>query len=223
MVFSALQNKLIISVQADAGDPLDDPFILAAIARSVVQGGAAGVRAGGPENIRAIRRAVDVPLIGLYKRPYPDSPVYITPTMREARQVAEAGCDVLALDATGQARPGGESLEVYFKMLRAEISVPLLADVSTLDEGLRAVDLGADIVATSLAGYTAYSRQLEGPDFQLIADLAARVSVPVIAEGRMRGPEDVRRALEVGAFAVVAGSMITRPGVITAHFVAGIP
>jgi N-acylglucosamine-6-phosphate 2-epimerase len=218
----SLRHRLIVSVQADAGDPLDYPHILAAMARSVVQGGAGAVRAGGPASIRAIRQSVTVPIIGLYKVDYPDSPVYITPTIKEARQVVAAGCDLLAVDATQQPRPGGESLDSYFRALKAEFSLPVVADVSTLDEGLRAADLGADMVATTLAGYTPYSRQPDGPDFQLAADLVARLNVPVIVEGRIRTPAEARHALELGAFAVVVGSMITRPGAITAYFLAGI-
>lgn len=218
----SLRHRLIVSVQADKGDPLDDPHILAAMARSVVQGGAGAVRAGGPANIRAIRQVVAVPIIGLYKVDYPDSPVYITPTIKEARQVVAADCDLLAVDATQQPRPGGESLDSYFRALKAEFSLPVVADVSTLDEGLRAADLGADMVATTLAGYTPYSRQPDGPDFQLAADLVTRLNVPVIVEGRIRTPAEARHALELGAFAVVVGSMITRPGAITAYFLAGI-
>src|SRR5690606_31851541 len=217
----SLRHRLIVSVQADAGDPLDDPHILAAMARAVVQGGAGAVRAGGPASIRAIRQAVDVPIIGLYKVDYPDSPVYITPTIKEARQVVAAGCDLLAVDATQQPRPGGESLDSYFRALKTEFSLPVVADVSTLDEGIRAADLGADMVATTLAGYTPYSRQLDGPDFQLAAALVARLNVPVMVEGRMRTPAEARHALELGAFAVVVGSMITRPGAITAYFLSG--
>lgn len=221
-LLDSLKGKLIVSVQADAGNPMDDPYILAAMAEAVVQGGAGAVRAGGPVNIRAIRDAVDVPIIGLYKVSYSDSPVYITPTMKEARLIVKAGCDMLAVDATRQPRPGGETLTAYFKALKSEFTLPIMADVSTLEEGRRAADLGADMVATTLAGYTPYSRQLDGPDFQLAEELVRALKVPVVVEGRIRTPHDVRRALECGAFAVVVGSMITRPGAITAYFATGL-
>ncbi len=221
-LITSLRGKLIVSVQADAGNPMDDPYILAAMAETVVQGGAAAVRAGSPVNIRAIRDAVDVPIIGLYKVSYADSPVYITPTMKEARLVVKAGCDVLAVDATQQPRPGGETLEAYFKALKSELTLPIMADVSTLEEGRRAADLGVDVVATTLAGYTPYSRQQEEPDFELVEALVRALKVPVIVEGRIRTPQEVRRALDCGAFAVVVGSMITRPGVITAYFASGL-
>ncbi|MBZ0300449.1 MAG: N-acetylmannosamine-6-phosphate 2-epimerase [Anaerolineae bacterium] len=221
-LLESLRHRLIVSVQADAGNPMDNPAILSAMAQAVEQGGAAAIRAGGPANIRAIRQKVQVPIFGIYKREYPDSPVYITPTLDEARQVVEAGCDVLAFDATRQSRPGGQTLEDFFQQLKAEFALPLMADVSTLDEGLQAESLGANLVATTLAGYTPYSRHLDGPDFLLVEDLVARLRVPLIVEGRIRDPEDARRALDLGAFAVVVGSMITRPGTITAHFVAGI-
>lgn len=218
-----LHHQLIVSVQADQGDPMDDPHILAAMAQAVVQGGAVALRAGGPANIRAMRQVVDVPLIGLWKVDYPDSPVYITPTMTEARQIVEAGCSILAVDGTSQPRPAGESLEAYLKALQSAFDVPVMADVSTLDEGLRAADLGADLVATTLSGYTPYSSRLEGPNFQLVADLAARLTIPVVAEGRIRTPADVRQMLDSGAFAVVVGSIITRPAVITRYFLNGMP
>jgi N-acylglucosamine-6-phosphate 2-epimerase len=218
----ALRHQLIVSVQADPGSPLDDPAILAALAQTVVQGGAAAIRASRPENIRAIRQAVSVPILGIYKYDYPDSPVYITPTIQEARLIVEAGCDILAVDATGQRRPNDEPLAAYFKSLRAAFSLPIMADISTLDEGLYAADLGADLVATTLAGYTPYSRHPDGPDFQLVEDLTTRLSVPVIVEGRIRTPQDVRRAFDLGAYAVVVGSMITRPAHITAYFATGL-
>ncbi len=219
---AALRHKLIVSVQADAGNPMDDPAILAAMAQTVAQSGAAAIRAGGPDNIRAMRAVVDLPLIGLWKVDYPDSPVYITPTMTEARQIVDTGVDVLAVDATQQPRPNGETLADYFKALKSEFDVPIMADVSTLEEGLRAADLGADLVATTLAGYTPYSQKSDGPDFQLLSDLEYRLDVPVILEGGVRTPDDVRQGLRHGAFAVVVGSMITRPGVITAYFAQGL-
>ena len=220
-LLDSLRGALIVSVQADAGNPLDDPYILAAMAKSVVQGGAGAIRAGSPDNISAIRRVADVPIIGIYKYTYPDTPVYITPTMKEARQVVDAGCDILAVDATRQVRPEGETLAGYFKQLKAAFSLPVMADISTLDEGLYAAELGADLVATTLAGYTPYSSRGDGPDLQLIEALASQLRVPVIAEGHIRSPDEARRALDAGAYAVVVGSMITRPGMITAHFLAG--
>lgn len=213
-----LRHNLIVSCQARDDEPLNDPYILAQLAKSAVLGGAKAIRANKPENIRAIRKAVDVPIFGIYKKDYPDSPVYITPTVDDAREIVEAGCDVLTVQMTDQPRPNGESLADFFQALRREFDLPIMADVSTLQEALAAAELGADIIATTMAGYTPYSRQLAGPDFQLIREITAAVSVPVIAEGRISTPNDVRQAFATGAYAVVVGTMITRPHVITAHF-----
>lgn len=216
-----LRGGLIVSCQADEGSPLRDARIMAAMAQAVVRGGARAIRANTPEHIAAIRQVVDVPIFGIFKQVHPDSAVYITPTLDAARQVVAAGCDVLTVDATDRPRPGGESVETFIAALKDVFCLPLMADISTLAEGQRAAALGADLVATTLAGYTPYSRQMKGPDLRLIAALAAALDVPVIAEGRFATPEQVRAALDAGAFAVVVGSMITRPGHITAYFVEG--
>lgn len=218
----ALRHKLIVSCQAEPGDPLDDPAILAAVAQSAVQGGAAAIRANSPTHIQAIRQVVDLPIFGIWKVDYPDSPVYITPTMTEAQQIVEVGCDVLTVDATRQERPNGETLADYFEALKSAFDLPIMADVSTLDEGLQAAALGADLVATTLSGYTPYSLQTDRPDFQLVSDLSYQLDIPVILEGRIRTPADVQEALGHGAFAVVVGSMITRPAHITAYFAQGL-
>lgn len=217
-----LRHSLIVSCQAGDNEPLNDPYILARMAKAAVLGGARAIRADKPANIRAIRQAVDVPIFGLFKKDYPDSPVHITPTLTEARAIVEAGCDILTVQATNQRRPSGETLADYLRALKREFSLPIMADISTLEEGITAAELGADIVATTMSGYTPYSRQLPGPDLQLIRELATAVSVPVIAEGRISTPDEARQALAMGAYAVVVGSMITRPQHITAYFVQGI-
>ena len=216
-----LRHTLIVSCQARPGEHLDNPSILAAMAQTVVQAGASAIRANGPANIRAIRQVVSVPIFGIFKREYDDSAVYITPTMREVHEIIEAGSDILTVDATNGPRPDGQSLEDFFQTLKEMCDLPIMADVSTAEEGIHAAELGADLVATTLAGYTPYSRQLNKPDFQLVRDLAESIKVPVIAEGRISTPEDARTMLDLGAYAVVVGSMITRPGHITQHFLTG--
>ena len=216
-----LKHSLIVSCQARPGEPLDYPSILAAMAQSAADNGASAIRANGPDNILAIRDAVSIPIFGIYKRDYPDSPVYITPTLQDAEAIVAAGCDVLTVEATNQPRPAGQSLENFFRALKQHFDIPIMADVSTYEEGVRAAELGADFVATTMAGYTPYSRQTPGADFDLVRDLAATLAIPVIAEGRIATPDDARKMLEVGAHAVVVGSMITRPGHITAYFVDG--
>lgn len=218
---TALKHSLIVSCQARPGEPLNHPAMLAAMAQSVAECGASAIRANGPENIRAIREVVQVPIFGIYKRDYTDSPVYITPTLEDAEAIMAAGCDVLTVEATNQPRPNGESIEDFFRTIKQQFDVPIMADISTYEEGIRAAELGADFVATTMAGYTPYSSKIPGPDLDLVRDLVAMLDIPVIAEGRISTPEDVRQMLALGAHAVVVGSMITRPGHITEYFVRG--
>ncbi|MBW4438644.1 MAG: N-acetylmannosamine-6-phosphate 2-epimerase [Pleurocapsa minor GSE-CHR-MK-17-07R] len=216
---SRVRGRLIVSCQALEDEPLHGSHIMARMALAAKVGGAAAIRANSPEDVRAIRALVDLPLIGLYKDG--DSGVYITPTVDHALQVADAGADIVALDATGRPRPNGDSLEAQIAAVHSRGKL-VLADVSTLDEALAAQALGADLAAPTLSGYTDYSPQLEGPDYALIQMMVRHLSIPVIAEGRVRTPEEARLALEYGAAAVVVGSAITRPQVITEQFVKGL-
>lgn len=213
-----LQGGLIVSCQALPDEPLHGAAIMARMALAAQQGGAVGIRANGPDDIAAIRAAVSLPIIGIYKDG--NDGVYITPTWQHARAVAEAGAAIIALDATQRPRPGGEQFGELADAIHTELHKLVMADVSTLDEGLAAEALGADLLSTTLSGYTPYSRQNATPDFDLVQSLAQRSGVPVIAEGRIRTPEDARRALDAGAFAVVVGGAITRPQSITNWFVA---
>ncbi|MFC1959778.1 putative N-acetylmannosamine-6-phosphate 2-epimerase [Chloroflexota bacterium] len=215
-----LRHKLIVSCQAEEGFPLNQPDRLAAMAVTVVRGGADAIRASEPENIRAMKQAVDVPIIGIYKKDYPGFAVRITPTIDEVAAIVEAGSDMIALDATDRPRPGDLSLPELFAAIRERYDVPIMADIATLEEGITAAKLGADVVATTLSGYTASSDQQPGPDIALIQALTAAVDVPVIAEGRIAAPDHVRAAFEAGAYAVVVGSIITRPHLITEPYVA---
>jgi N-acylglucosamine-6-phosphate 2-epimerase len=180
-----------------------------------------GIRANGPEDIAAIRAAVNLPIIGIYKVDLPGFAVRITPTLESARQVAAAGADILAVDATLRPHPDGLDFAARVQALKAMAHCPVMADVSNLEEGLAAEASGADIVATTLSGYTGPGPIPPGPDFGLIAALAHKVKVPVIAEGRFATPLQVAQALDAGAFAVVVGGAITRPQWITAQFVQG--
>jgi len=221
-VLKQISGGLIVSVQADAGEPLGRPEILAALAQACIQGGAVGIRACQPQNLAAIRRAVVVPVIGLIKRHSAESAVYITPTLSDCLAVADTGCEIIALDATPRARPDGEQLSEIVRQMRRLRSVLLMADVATLQEGRRAAELGFDLISTTLAGYTdENSRFIEyEPDYQLVIDLVRELGmrVPIIAEGRIWQPESARRLLDSGAYAVVVGSAITRPTVITRRF-----
>lgn len=215
-----LAGGLIVSCQAPDGDPLDGPDMMARMAKAAELGGAVGIRADGPGDIAAIRAGVALPIIGIYKIKDENTPVYITPTFASAQAVAKAGADIIAIDGTQRPRAGATSLQGLIEQIHAELHLPVMADVSTLDEGIQAARAGADIVATTLSGYTPYSRppQHYEPDFELIRELAGSVSVPVIAEGRFTRPEHVEMAFDAGAYAVVVGTAITRPQWIVEQF-----
>lgn len=217
-VLEALRGGLIVSCQAAGENPLTGADMMAKMARAAEMGGAVGIRANGPEDVRAIRAAVDLPVIGLYKQDHPGFDVYITPTWSAAGEVIEAGAEIVALDGTERPRPGGETLKDLIERIHGAGRL-VMADISTLEEGVRAAELGADLVGTTLSGYTPYSPQQEGPDLALVEALARKIAVPVIAEGRYWTPEDVNAALERGAFAVVVGTAITNPWKITERFV----
>lgn len=215
-----LKGGLIVSCQAPTGSPLNDPYIISALALTAEQHGAAGVRIKHADQIAATRARVQVPLIGLDKVEFADSPVYITPTFAIAERLAASGADIIATDATLRPRPNGETLDVLIRRIQDELNTPVLADIATLDEGLRAAACGAAFVATTLCGYTAESKGVPIPAFDLLEKLAARLTVPVICEGGVNTPAEVRRAFDCGAFAVVVGTAITGVDKLVAQFVA---
>lgn len=219
-----VQGKLIVSCQALPDEPLHGAFLMSRMALAASRGGAAGIRANSVEDIQAIRETVSLPIIALIKRAYPDAPeVYITPTLAEVDALAGCGVEVIALDATARPRPGGESLERLFAKARAKYPDQLfLADCATVEEGLRAARLGFDLVGTTLAGYTRDTRGRALPDFPLLEALVRACGKPVVAEGGIWTPEQLRRALELGAHTAVVGSAITRPLEITRRFVAAL-
>jgi N-acylglucosamine-6-phosphate 2-epimerase len=214
-----LRGGLIVSCQALPDEPLYGSSIMVAVARAAATGGAAGLRANGSADIVAIRAVLDLPIIGLDKAQMERTPAYITPTLGHARGVMEAGADMVAVDATARPHLEGGDGAGFVAFLKRELGAPILADISTLEEGLAAADAGADAVSTTLSGYTAYSRQAETWDADLVQQLASRLHIPVIAEGRIWTPMEARQALDLGAFAVVVGSAITRPQLITERFV----
>ncbi len=217
-----LKRGLIVSCQALPDEPLFGSEYMAAMAMAAVSVGAVGIRANTPADITAIRRKVHVPIIGLYKADLPGFDVRITPTLQHAMRVAEAGADMIAIDATARPHPLGLSSDTLIAQIRRQTGKPVVADVSNLAEGLAAVTAGADFVATTLSGYTQDSPILDGPDFKLLEELVGVMksrSIPVIAEGRIAIPEHAAQALSLGAYAVVVGSAITRPQWITAQFV----
>jgi N-acylglucosamine-6-phosphate 2-epimerase len=218
MTFETLRGRLIVSCQASPGDPLDDAAIMVAMAQAALGGGAAGIRVQGLRDIAGMRAAITAPLIGLWKDGR--TGVFITPTLDHALAVSEAGADIVAIDGTRRPRPDGRTLAETIHALHDRTGKPVLADVGSLDDGLAAVDAGADLVATTLSGYTGEVPHGEGPDLELVERLAQRIAIPVIAEGRISTPEQARAAYEAGAYAVVVGTAITRTRTVTSWFAA---
>ncbi len=223
-----LKRQVIVSVQAENHEPFHskEPFL--AMVQSVLNGGAKGLRLAGIDSIRWVREVFgnDLPIIGLTK---PDkipvnfeSEVYITPAFNHVANLAEAGADIVAMDATGRTRPGGETLGSIVEQTRTEYpKLLLMADIATLEEGLSAENLGFDMVSTTLSGYTQETLEIktEGPDFALLIGLVNRLKTPVVLEGRVWHPSEVKQAFDLGAFSVVIGSAITRPHQITQRFI----
>lgn len=211
------KGSLIVSCQAREDNPLHGPLFMGAMALAARDGGARGIRANGPADVRAVK-AAGLPVIGIHKVFSPDVPVYITPTFAAAAELAAAGADIVALDCTPRPRRGDAPGEII-RRVRDELGLETFADVSTLQEGMLAAQMGATYVSTTLSGYTEYTDpKPEGPDLELIRTLVAHVSVPVVAEGRFNTPELARAAIEAGAHAVVVGTMITNPREITRGF-----
>ncbi len=216
------KRGLIVSCQALEDEPLHGCGHMAAMARAAEMGGAIGIRANSPEDIAAIKQAVSIPIIGLNKVSYPNSEVEITPTLEAAEAIARAGAYAIGLDATARRRPAQKSAGELIREVKSTLQLPVVADIATFEEAMAAADAGADAIATTLAGYTSYSTMTDGPDLELLKQLVGAVKIPVLAEGRYRTPEEAVRALQLGAYAVVVGTAITRPQLITARFVGGI-
>lgn len=216
-----LRGKLIVSCQALPQEPLHSSFIMGRMALAAQQGGALGIRANTKEDIREIQAQVNLPVIGIVKRDYPDSKIYITPTMLEIQELMEVKPEIIALDATDALRPGGVTLDVFFRQLKERYPEQLwMADCSTVEEALHADELGFDFIGTTLVGYTEQSRglKIEAGDFEILRKIIASAKHRVIAEGNINTPEKARRVIELGAFSVVVGSIITRPQLITKSF-----
>lgn len=216
-----LKGKLIVSCQALPHEPLHSSFIMGRMALAAKEGGAWGIRANTKEDIAEIQRQVDLPIIGIVKRDYEDSKVYITPTMKEIHELMEVKPEIIALDATSDLKPGGRSLEEFYREIRAAYPDQLLmADCSTVEEALWADELGFDFIGTTLVGYTEQSKglKIEENDFEIVREIVAKAKSRVIAEGNVNTPEKARRVIELGAFSVVVGSIITRPQLITRAF-----
>ena len=216
-----IKGHLIVSWQALPHEPLHSSFIMGRMARAAAEGGAIGIRANTREDIEEIKKNVDLPVIGIVKRDYPDSKVYITPTMKEIDELMEVKPEIIAVDATISLRPGNVTLDEFYHQIREKYPEQLLmADCSTVEEALHADELGFDFIGTTMVGYTEQSKgdRIEANDFEIIRTILSKVKHHVIAEGNINTPEKARRVVELGCYSVVVGSIITRPQLITKSF-----
>lgn len=219
-ILDAVRGGLIVSCQALEDEPLHSSFIMQRMAVAAMQGGAAGIRANTVEDIVQIKEVVDLPVIGIIKKVYGDSDVFITPTMKEIDQLMAIRPEIVALDGTDRRRPGNISLEDFFKEVREKYKDQLfMADCSTLEEGVKAAELGFDLIGTTLRGYTEYTKDVCLPDLEMMRTLVEKVEKPVIAEGGIWTPGQLKAALDTGVLAAVVGTAITRPMEITKKFV----
>lgn len=216
-----LKGQLVVSAQAYPGEPMRDPRTMAQIAAAAVIGGAAAIRVQGIADIQFARAAVEVPVIGLWKDGHDG--VFITPTLRHALSCAGAGADIVAIDGTRRPRPDGLTLAETIAGIHAQSNSLVMADCGSLDDAIAAAEAGADLIGTTLAGYTGERPKTDGPDLELLAEIvAADLGRPLIAEGRIHSPAQARAAIDAGAFAVVVGTAITHPSTITGWFKAAI-
>ena len=218
-ILNKIKGGLIVSCQALENEPMHSSFIMGKFARAAMEGGAVGIRANTISDIHEIKNNVSLPIIGIIKRDYSDSEIYITPTMNEIDELMEEGVDIIALDATLRGRPNGEKLEDIVKKVREKYSVPLMADISTFEEAQNAERLGFDLIGTTLRGYTPYTKGVKLPDFEFIKKLTTKLKTPIVAEGGINYPEELKKVFECGVFTAVVGGAITRPQNITKRFV----
>ena len=218
----SLRGGVVVSCQAASGSPLDTPSFIAAMAQSAARGGAVGFRVNGPANTAAVRAITELPIIGIHKVRQPDGGTVITPTLDDALAVVEAGASIVALDATA-GRHSGDALIAIVDTLHAR-GVGVMADIAMAAEARAAMAAGVDLVATTLAGYTPATSHLDPdePAFDLLREIAD-LAVPVVVEGRIWTSEHVIRCFDRGAYAVVIGSAITAPELITRRFVGAAP
>lgn len=220
VILDKIKGGLIVSCQALKSEPLFGSEYMAKMAWAAYLGGACGIRANTVVDILAIKKTVDLPIIGIIKEEYPDSDVYITPTMKEVDALAQIGCEIIALDATNRTRPNGKTLEDFFTEVRNKYPNQLfMADTSCFEEGRTAERLGFDLIGTTMAGYTPYTKGRALPDCELIERYSKELTKPIIAEGGIWCPDDLKNVYKAGAFSAVCGTAITRPMDITKRFI----
>ncbi|WP_159887031.1 N-acetylmannosamine-6-phosphate 2-epimerase [Paenibacillus puerhi] len=219
-VFEQIKRKLVVSCQALPDEPLHSPFIMGRMAYAAFLGGASGIRANSVADIKEIKQTVNLPIIGIIKEVYGDCPVFITPTMKEVDALCEEGVEIIAMDATDRIRPDGSTIAELFPLIREKYKDQLfMADCSTYEEAVTAAELGFDLVGTTLSGYTEATKDNTLPDFGLVEKLVSTLNVPIIAEGGISTPEELKKLFDLGIYSAVVGSAITRPMDITKKFV----
>ncbi|QGM29702.1 putative N-acetylmannosamine-6-phosphate 2-epimerase [Bacillus sp. N3536] len=219
-ILHSIHHELIVSCQALTDEPLHSPYIMARMAYAAMMGGAKGIRANSIKDIKEIKKTVNLPIIGIIKNVYSKSDVFITPTQKEIDLLYREGVDIIAIDATNRLRPDGKVISEVFPAIRKQYSDQLfMADCSTYEEGKQAYELGFDCLGTTLSGYTEYTQGTELPDKVLIEKLVRDFPIPVIAEGGIWTPEELKGVFELGAYSAVVGTAITRPMNITKRFV----
>lgn len=222
-ILDQVKGGLIVSCQALKEEPLYSSYIMSRMAYAAMLGGAVGIRANTVVDITEIKKTVDLPVIGIIKEVYGDCSVYITPTMKEIDALAECGVSIIATDATKRPRPDGKTLDEFFGEVRAKYPDQLfMADCSCYEEGMHAAEIGFDLIGTTMNGYTEYTKGVELPNIGLMGRLARECGKPVIAEGGIWLPDQLKAALDAGVWAAVIGGAITRPMEITKRFVAAI-
>lgn len=218
-ILNQLEGTLIVSCQALPEEPLHSPFIMGRMARAAMLGGAQGIRANSIEDIREIKKNVDLPIIGIIKKVYEGSDVFITPTIEEVDALYHEKVEIIALDATKRVRPDGKTISQVFPLYRERYRDQLfMADCSTIEEAEEACRLGFDCLGTTLSGYTDYSNHHDLPDLELIKQMVEGFDIPVIAEGGIWTPEELKSVFDLGVHCAVVGTAITRPMEITKKF-----
>lgn len=225
-ILEKLKGKLIVSCQALEGEPLhrSEGGVMVLMAKAALEAGAVGIRAEGVVDIGQIKaRFKNVPIIGIIKRSYPNYASYITATMKEVDELVAVGSDIIALDATLQERGDGQTVNEFVKQIKTKYPEQLLmADISTLEEGLNAAEIGFDLIGTTMNGYTPYTETQTEVNFELMKNLVEQTKIPIVAEGKIHTPEDLAKAFDQGVFTAVVGGAITRPKDIARRFIQAI-